>query len=135
MKPTLVVSTLAATLTLGTLAFAHGGGGGRMFERLDANKDGKVTTAEATTLWKQKFAELDKNKDNVLSAEEIKAGKGRRLKHADANHDGKVTLAEAQAKATEMFQRFDKNEDNVLTRDEMPAGRGKGHGRGNCSGA
>jgi len=137
MKPMIVISTLATVVTLGTLAFAHGGGGGHMFDRMDQNKDGKVTTAEADAVWKARFTELDKNKDNVLVADELKGARHpKKFGKADTNNDGKITLAEAQAKATAMFTKFDKNKDKILTRDEMPArgrGQGHGHGRGDCS--
>lgn len=133
MKPFLAISTLVAVATVGTLAFAHGGPG-RMFEVMDQNKDGKITTAEADATWKARFTALDKNKDNVLAGDELTGGPHKRFKKADSNNDGKITLAEAQAKATAMFTRFDKNKDKVLTRDEMPKGGGRGHGRGHGRG-
>ncbi len=134
MKAIPIVSALAMVTAVAGLAAAHPGmPRGQFFEHMDQNKDGKVTLAEAEALGKAKFTELDKNKDNVLSADELK-GPHPRLRHADANGDGKVTLAEATAKGQEMFTRLDKNKDKVLTRDEMPAGGGRGHGRGNCHG-
>lgn len=137
MKAIPIVSSLATVTALAGLAFAHPGmGKGKFFERMDSNKDGKVTLAEAEALGKAKFAELDKNKDNVLVADELK-GPHPRFRKADANNDGKVTLAEATAKGQEMFTRLDKNNDKVLTKDELPSGRrgqGGGHGRGDCHG-
>jgi Ca2+-binding EF-hand superfamily protein len=48
-------------------------GVGRMLERQDANKDGKVTLAEATTSALAHFDEVDANRDGTLSAEERQA--------------------------------------------------------------
>jgi hypothetical protein len=130
-QPIVFLSTLATLSTFSALAFAHGGGG-RMFERLDQNRDGKITQQEADAVAKAHFTELDKNKDGVISGAELE-GRGR-VRHADANGDGKVTLAEMTAKKKELFTRFDKNKDGVLTRDEMPAKHGRGQGRGHGGG-
>ena len=131
MKPIPILSAVALVTAVAGFAVAHPGmPKGQFFERMDANKDGKVTLAEAEALGKTRFAELDKNKDNVLSPDELK-GPHPRMQHADANGDGKITLAEATAKGQEMFARLDKNKDKVLTRDEMPSG-GRGHGHGDC---
>lgn len=54
----------------------HGGGmpmGGMWFERADANKDGKVSLAEATTGALAMFDRVDTNKDGTISPEEHKA--------------------------------------------------------------
>jgi Ca2+-binding EF-hand superfamily protein len=137
MKAIPIVSGLAMVTAVAGLAFARPGmPKGQFFERMDSNKDGKVTVAEAETLGKAKFTELDKNKDNVLAGDELN-GPHPRFRKADTNNDGKVTLAEATAKGQEMFTRLDKNKDKVLTRDEMPSGgkgRGHGHERGVCHG-
>jgi Ca2+-binding EF-hand superfamily protein len=133
MKAIPIVSGLAIVTAVAGLAFAGPGmHKGKFFERMDSNNDGKVTLAEAEALGKAKFTELDKNKDNVLVADELK---GPRFRKADTNNDGKVTLAEAIAKGQEMFTRLDKNKDKVLTRDEIPTGgKGRGHGHGHGRG-
>jgi Ca2+-binding EF-hand superfamily protein len=57
----------------------HGGmmgmgrGGEGWFERMDANKDGKVTLAEATAMPLAMFDKADTNKDGTLSPEEREA--------------------------------------------------------------
>jgi hypothetical protein len=60
----------------------HGGGGrmgsmmgGRMFERADANADGKVSLAEALTKPLARFDAADTNKDGTLTPEERKAAR------------------------------------------------------------
>jgi Ca2+-binding EF-hand superfamily protein len=50
-------------------------GGGRMFERADANKDGKVSLAEAQAPALAMFDRVDANHDGTISAEEHKAAR------------------------------------------------------------
>ena len=56
----------------------------RIFERLDANKDGKLTVDEAPEFLRERFAQLiaeaDKNGDKALDKEEFKAGGGQVLR-------------------------------------------------------
>ncbi|MFW2828817.1 EF-hand domain-containing protein [Sphingomonas sp. ID0503] len=51
-----------------------GHGGGRWFDRLDANKDGQVTRAEAVAARLAIFDKVDANKDGTVTPEERKAG-------------------------------------------------------------
>lgn len=53
------------------------GGHGSMFERMDENKDGQVTQQESLTAWKNWFVRIDANKDQVVSADEVKAYRDR----------------------------------------------------------
>lgn len=59
----------------------HGGGfggfamGGRWFDAADANKDGKVSLAEAQTAGLARFDSADTNRDGVISPEEHKAAR------------------------------------------------------------
>ncbi len=48
-------------------------GGGKMLERADSNKDGKVTLPELTTGALARFDRVDANKDGTISPEERKA--------------------------------------------------------------
>lgn len=52
-----------------------GMGGGQWFERADANKDGKLTLAEAQAGPLATFDKVDANKDGVISPEEHKAAR------------------------------------------------------------
>jgi hypothetical protein len=84
---------LAALLAVPALAFAHPGFGkgdparraerhAAMLERFDANGDGQLDDAERQvaheTRAKERFAQLDTNKDGFLSFEEFKAGRNMR---------------------------------------------------------
>lgn len=48
-------------------------GGGKMLERADSNKDGKVTLAEMTAGALARFDRVDANRDGTISVEERKA--------------------------------------------------------------
>ena len=55
------------------MMFGMGRGGDGWFERMDANKDGKVTLAEASAKPLEMFDKADANKDGTLTPEERKA--------------------------------------------------------------
>ncbi|ATE63325.1 EF-hand domain-containing protein [Rhizorhabdus dicambivorans] len=57
------------------MKMGHGGFGGRMFERADANKDGKVSLAEAQAPALAMFDRVDANRDGTISPEEHKAAR------------------------------------------------------------
>ena len=126
MKKIHVFSVLAMVMAVSGAALAHPGGG-RMFDRLDTNNDGKVTLAEAQAGAQARFTALDKNKDGVISGDELGNGPHFMLKHADANSDGKITLAELQAQTQTWFSRFDTNNDKIITKDELQAAHGDHH--------
>lgn len=145
MKKTkwMIPAALATSLVAG-VALAHGAGhGAHMFERLDLNKDGKITKAEANKAREKWFAEVDANKDGAITRAEAekwreakwgKKGKkpegdkarrgnhgarhGRMFDRLDQNRDGKITKSEAAAKSTFLFQKLDTNKDGVITKTE-----------------
>ncbi|PHY22925.1 EF-hand domain-containing protein [Caulobacter sp. BP25] len=88
----------------------------KMFDRLDTNKDGKISPEEfaafresnakadakatkAGKRGKRMFARFDKNKDGSLSRAEAGDVLAMRFKRMDANNDGILTIEELQAKA------------------------------------
>jgi len=90
-----------------------------MFEKIDANKDGKITLAEMKAA-KEKFGKGRHGK-----------GGERHFAKLDANGDGKLTQAEAAAASNRHFDRIDANKDGAVTLEEMKTARkswGKGHG-------
>jgi Ca2+-binding EF-hand superfamily protein len=100
----------------------------RQFAEWDTDKDGKVTKEEYKG--KGSFEVLDRNKDGVLSADDVAAfpGAGKaprnpaeaqaRFKEQDKNGDGKVTPDEFPGPA-EVFKARDANGDGALTLDEV----------------
>mgnify|MGYP005845394363 CR=1 FL=1 len=134
----------------------HGGwgrpaAGERMFERLDADGDGKVTRAEIDAARAADLATYDANRDGVLSVEEFAElhaarTRDRMVRHfqfLDADGDGKVTEAEMEAPAARMLRRLDADGDGAVTREEVAEARrgmggrqgmGRGTGRGTGQG-
>ncbi len=126
---------MAASVTVP--AEAREGGKGRhfdraaMFERADADGDGKVTMEELSALRGERFSRIDANGDGQLSQEELTAmGRekaerraARMLERMDENGDGVISEAEFAAlsedRADRMFARADANGDGAIDRDEM----------------
>jgi Ca2+-binding EF-hand superfamily protein len=128
-----------------------------MFERLDEDGDGLVTSEEVPEERKQLFDRLlsraDQDQDGQLTREEFMAvqegsqsrqgrrqGGGRRFdpermfERMDTNGDGKITRDEIPEQAPPMLERLDSNGDGAITREELSnfrpgGGRGQG-GRG-----
>ncbi|MBX3714013.1 MAG: hypothetical protein KF800_18780 [Lysobacter sp.] len=114
----------------------HGGKGGRMAV-LDTNKDGFIDRAEAAKAPKllEHFDRLDVNKDGRISAEERPqrgrhGGKGGWAK-LDTDGDQRVSRQEAAQwpRLTEKFAAIDGNKDGYLSREELQSYR-REHGRG-----
>lgn len=121
------------TLFSGAAMAQPGPDGACGFRHADANNDGKVTLDEALAHGKAMFELRDKNKDGVLTRDEI-PGRGANFAGADTNNDGKVTFAEHEAFLRSRFATMDQNKDGVLSGDELNCGgrsgpRGRG-GRG-----
>lgn len=119
----------------------------KMFERDDANKDGKLTREE-TRMPSAFFEKADANKDGALTLAELtnarkNAPADKQAKHGpgkgarfDQNSDGKVDLQELRAAAQSQFAKLDTNKDGSLTSDEFrPHGGHFKHRRGNENGA
>ncbi|MEX2113735.1 MAG: hypothetical protein WD845_11150 [Pirellulales bacterium] len=122
---------------------------GRFFERLDADKDGRVTLDEVPAERRAGFAKLiergDKDGDGALTKEELARafagdkpteGKGAKrpegrpepgqiFKRLDADKDGRVTLDEVpeerRAGFAKLIERGDKDGDGAVTLDEFRA--------------
>lgn len=119
----------------------------RMFEHLDADKNGTIETAEANAAWSKRFQRLDANADGKVTREEALAGRPERAdrpgaderrkraeewraKHfatLDSNGDGSVSLEEFQARQAQHFAKSDANADGKLTAQEMDGAFRRGH--------
>lgn len=99
----------------------HGAAGGAMHvQDADTNGDSRVTREE----WSRAFDRYDANRDGVLTAEEIRAGRGpaspyvERFQSLDRDRDGYVSLTEWPLDPAS-FERVDRDDDQRLSRSEL----------------
>ncbi len=126
--------------------------GGKL-ARLDADKDGAISLAEAQgTRLADKFGALDRDADGKLTRDELHAIKGMRgdkgrrgrgghemkdpaeraakiLAMRDADKNGSLSAAELMgSRMADRFAALDTNKDGSLAKDELMAIKGRGHG-------
>ena len=101
--------------------------GEMMFKKLDADKDGKVTKAEAEAFRGQKLTEFDADKSGELNqaeyvamvqafmADHIK----RRFERHDEDKNGSLNKAEMSGRIMHMFDRLDANSDGAVDREAV----------------
>jgi hypothetical protein len=66
----------------------------RRFDRLDRDRDGRITRNEILAARGDQFRKLDVNHDNLLTFEEWAVKTSDKFAGADANHDGWLSRAE-----------------------------------------
>lgn len=139
LKKTLTVLALGAMLagSVSTLAKAEAMDGPSPrpmlnFDAIDADKDGKITTAEFEAFKTAEFAKADTNADGQVSAEELAAKQiaeitarapdmaAKMIARMDDNADGQLSAEEmAQGpKAPTMFDRMDTDGDGAVSKAE-----------------
>lgn len=131
IKSVVICATALATTAVPTFAQDRG--------RITA----PATRAEVEAKVKERFAQMDANKDGAITRAEFDAGhatlsegrwSGKRLAMTamraggmfaarDADSDGRVSLAEALARPLARFDRADANKDGTLTPEERKAAR------------
>lgn len=111
-----------------------GGEPGEMFKRADKNGDGKISKDEVPEQAWNYLSRLDKDGDDIITAEEAKAGRpgvpggagrgepGEMLKRMDKNGDGSLSKDEVPEQAWERIGKLDKDSDGVVSKEEMTAG-------------
>ena len=121
-----VVSALSGA----SAAAAQAHGSPHDLEKLDANADGVITSAEFETAAVDRFSKSDTNHDGKVSADEMKAGFGdpkmAAVMHesdmftkSDANHDGKLDKGELPKMPAAMFKKLDTDKSGALSAAEM----------------
>lgn len=108
----------------------HGDFSQRILERVDTDKDGRISKAEADAEGAKLFAKLDENSDGKIEGNEMPQRHrarfgGKMFDRIDADQDGKVTKAEFQAAGDKFFQRLDKNGDGIIEKGEMQKPQGE----------
>ncbi len=130
MKP-MMLASIVGLLAVPAIALAHGSRGLAKFDR-DGN--GSVTRDEMRTTAVERFEKMDANKDGRLTLDEIQAAHqaraAARFAEKDTNKDGKLSRSEVPKMPDEVFARLDTNKDGSLTPDEL-AKRGE-HFRGHA---
>ena len=100
----------------------------QMFERADANNDGKLTLEEMLLQSSTRFDKSDANGDGEISVEEMTAAiqrerderrARRRMKRLDFNGDGKVTKDEITTRAKKRFSMMDRDDNGVVEKSEL----------------
>lgn len=107
---------LASSITTATLAnepyFPRGE---KAFQRLDINKDGRISTTEFAPVMDKRVAAMDSNGDKALTSAEIDAALIKRVERRrirmmqllDANKDGTISEAELDRVVDDMFDKAD----------------------------
>jgi Ca2+-binding EF-hand superfamily protein len=95
---------------------------GQMFDRMDANQDGKLAKDEVPEPAKRFLGPLFERlgKDEITKAEFEEAGRRMREAGGRPGDGGRPNPEEMKARGEEMFKRLDKNSDGKLTLDEAP---------------
>jgi Secreted protein acidic and rich in cysteine Ca binding region len=99
----------------------------KALERMDANKDGRITPDELKPRFDKRFAAVDSNGDKMMTAAEIDAmlqkrmemRRTRMLQLMDANKDGSVSQAEFARVADDMFDKADTDHDGGVNLAEL----------------
>jgi Ca2+-binding EF-hand superfamily protein len=128
----MVLGTLAACLLL--TAPSPGGARaqteGEPFNLTDYNKDGRIDRQEYQRRMIEVFYFADRNKDGVVTMEELAAIETvdpKAFLAADKNGDGKLSVDEFVAYRMVDFDAADKNHDGVLTYEEVQTWRAASH--------
>lgn len=138
-----VIGVAAAGTTFASYRSSyHGGswGGHRdhqdmLFERFDANQDGKITKLEIEARRKQSIAKYDADKSGSLSLDEFQGLFNEIMRHRmvrmfqriDRDGDAKVTDKEIAVRLDRMMGWLDRDNDGVIKKDEMRRDKGR-HG-------
>lgn len=78
--------------------------------RMDVDADGRVSLDEYQAWMGYAFTQMDRNRDDRLTADELPGGRGR-----------EVSLAEHRQRLADAFHRQDSNRDGVLDARELSA--------------
>ena len=133
---TLSMAVAASALTMAFGAAAHED----KMQSMDSNKDGMISSTEHATGARQMFQKMDADHDGKVTAAEMdaihaqmkpddtsgpKMSSAEKIKTIDTDHDGAITAAEHEAGSRAMFAKMDSNGDGNVSAAEMQAGHEK----------
>lgn len=101
------------------------------FDRLDQDKDGRISAEEFKAGGKFRFGKMDVDGDGVITMAELEKSEraeriAKRFERMDADANGKVTAEEFALAGARLFQHLDENEDAYLSKDELEKRRSRG---------
>jgi Ca2+-binding EF-hand superfamily protein len=134
----IAAALVAFGLTSSAPAYAEGERKGKpriIFEELDTNADGKITTEEMSERRAARFAQRDTDGDGMLSKDELTAAAlkqmtervakrtERMIEKRDTDGDGQISLAELSDgnKGSKLIERLDKDGDGAVSSEEFAA--------------
>ena len=117
---------LAGAATVALAAPAFGQGAPAAPPRAAPGAAQSVSRVAIQQTDKERFTQMDSNKDGFVTAGELSAAAGpdqaaRLVGSLDSNKDGKVSLAELDAMMLSMFDRADADRDGIVTVQEQAA--------------
>ena len=109
--------------------------GEAIFTKLDADKDGKVTRAEAEAYRDQQIVQFDADKDGELNQAEYTAMVNammadrlqKRFERKDTDNSGTLNKDELSARIDRMFEHLDQNKDGAVEKTELKGMKRHGH--------
>jgi len=143
-KPKIIIGTVALAAVIGISAVGATHAGGRsghhgdrqemLFERFDANQDGKITKQEIDARRKQTMDKYDADKNGNLSLGEFQGVFNEIMRHRmvrmfqriDWDGDAKVTEKEIAHRLDRMMSWLDRNGDGVIEKDDMRGHKSQG---------
>ncbi len=124
-----LVAILTGLAAVGGMAFAsepYLPRAQKTFDKLDANKDGKLSLAEFMPVAEKRFLKIDENNDNAVSTAEIDASlqaalerrRNNILAKMDGDKNGTITRAELDHYVEAMLAGADSDKDGGVSFDE-----------------
>jgi Ca2+-binding EF-hand superfamily protein len=113
---------VGCSLTLAAASKSYAQATGDSFTTSDLDKNGRIDRAEYQRRMVEVFYFADKDKDGVVTIEEIVAIEPldeKAFKAADRDGSGKLTVNEFVAYRMIQFDEADRNKDGVLTAEEV----------------
>ena len=97
-----------------------------IFDRLDLNRDGKLTAGEIPEPMQRRLSQMDANGDGAITRKEFAAAVIKRMQNSRTAEGGQRSPQQGRIKpqrepnAATMFQRIDRNSDGRISLDEAP---------------